>query len=77
MAFVNTDLIKDFFKPDISSHKKIKTSIGGIKLVMGNGLVFRESDSWKKEKKIISKSFNFEFLVSHIPKMKKVFDRNV
>lgn len=41
LAFVNPDLIKDFFKPDISSHNKIKTSIGGIALVMGNGLVFR------------------------------------
>ena len=41
LAFVNIDLIKDFFKPDISSHNKIKTSIGGIQLVMGNGLVFR------------------------------------
>jgi len=34
---------------------------------MGNGLVFRESDSWKTEKKILSKVFTFDGLIQNIP----------
>jgi hypothetical protein len=38
-----------------------------IKLLAGSGLVGAEGETWKRHRKIISSSFNFEFLKTNIP----------
>jgi cytochrome P450 len=40
-----------------------------------NGLVFSEHQNWKNKKKILSKTFNYEFIISKLPEMAKIADK--
>lgn len=46
--------------------------------IFPKGLIFLEKDDWKHHRKIISKVFNYDFIVEQIPTMiavaNKVFD---
>ena len=47
----------------------------GIRMIIGNGLVFSEGESWKRKRKIMSKLFNFELLKENIPKICSICDK--
>ena len=42
--------------------------------MFGQGLVFLEGDRWKSRRKILSKVFNFDFLINLVPLMSELFD---
>ena len=41
---------------------------------MQKGIVAAEDEYWKKKKKLLSKVFTFDFVVSQIPNMIKIAD---
>jgi len=40
---------------------------GGIKALVGKGLLFSEGAEWKKKRKIMSSVFNYDFIKDKIP----------
>lgn len=67
--------IKEFLQKQNLYHKDFQA----IRLLAGNGLVGAEGETWKRHRKIISSSFNFEFLKTNIPTIlnttKEFFDK--
>ena len=52
----------------------MKHRIAEIGILLGNGLLFAEGDEWKKEKKILTYVFNFDFIKNQTPKIIRICD---
>lgn len=50
--------------------------VANVKRALGNGIAFSEGDEWKRKRKIINKVFNFNFIISNIPKMIRLCNEN-
>jgi len=54
----------------LNQHLYTKSSHGDImRILLGTSLVFAEGEAWKRNRKIISNTFHFEFLKSNIHRM--------
>ena len=53
------------FAQKTSSYKKAEAG-DVVKFATGNGLVFIEGETWKRHRKIISSSFNYDFLKDNV-----------
>jgi len=66
LMLVDPVLVKEFYgKTD--KYIKSPLTITHFKLLMGNGLITSEGDTWKKHRRLISSLFHFEFLKMKIP----------
>ena len=59
--------IKEFLQKQ-HNYKKMHF-IDVLRPLVGKGLVSAEGDTWKRHRKIVSASFNFEFLKMNIPEI--------
>lgn len=64
----NLELVKKFYEPEsVYNFVKHPSFSEGIKMSFGEGIFFSEKDAWKRKRKIISKSFNYDLLIKNIP----------
>jgi cytochrome P450 len=72
----NPDMIKEMTSPDkLMIMNKLPSNYECFSSVFRNGLLFLEREDWKQHRKIISKVFNYDFIVSEIPTMITVADK--
>lgn len=69
------ELLKKFYEPE-SAYKLVKDLklSEGVRMTLGEGIIFSEKDIWKRKRKIISKAFNHDLLIKNIPIISKITD---
>ena len=76
--FINPDLLKIFFAPDnFPNYIKEELTVANTRRVLGYGIAFSEGGEWKRKRKIINTVFNFNFLMSIIPKIVEICNKNI
>ena len=75
LGIINPKLAQSFTNVEsLMTVEKDPTFFGLLKSVTPNGLLFLEGNDWKCRRKMMSKVFNHNFLMSHIPDIAKICD---
>jgi len=78
LDFTHPDFIKDFYSTEhLYDFPKLKMMSKPIERAMGSGIPFSEGDIWKKKRRIITKVFTFEFVLSKIEKMRQLCEKAI
>lgn len=72
----DTALIKEFYL-NTDCYVKEQLQLDFFPYLLGKGLVISEGDQWKKQKKMLSNTFHFEFLNSILPLVQKIAVRRI
>jgi len=76
----DTDLIKQFMSKETLTTIKDMSVFGTLSPMMLNGLVFTEGEHWKRQRKLLSQVFHFDYMNNSIPSIceatRKWIDRN-
>lgn len=77
VVFIEPNLGKEMLSAEkINVFPKEKNIIEGIKMIVGEGMVFTEGDPWKNKRKLMSKVFNFDLIRENIPKIADICDKS-
>ena len=69
-------MLKEILSPDkVMILPKEKKIIEVFFSILPKGLVAIEGNEWKHRRKLISKVFTYDFIISHIPMMSKIADQ--
>ena len=58
-------------------YPKSSMTVDGIKFLLGEGIGFSEGEEWKRKRRAISKLFNYDLIISNIPKICEIVDKNL
>ena len=76
ILLINMKLAQQFTSSDrVMLFPKVKFIVDLIQNTLGDGLAFKEGDSWKQRRKLLSKTFNFDYIKSLVPNIAVLFDR--
>jgi cytochrome P450 len=76
IILINMKLAQQMFNTDrFMFFPKFELMVDLMKHTLGNGLAFKEGDSWKQRRKLLSKTFNYDFLQKLVPGIAGLFDR--
>jgi len=70
LVLADPKILKDFFNQHDYYKKAEMTAM--YKNVLGNGIFFSEEDSWERRRRLISKSFHYEFIRAKLPYIKNI-----
>ena len=75
ISLINPALIKDFMSIEkTNNYPKFELLQKGLKIVVGDSLLFSEGNAWKRKKKIFSNVFNFELIKENISQFSAISD---
>ena len=73
---IKPELIKELISPEKAMYQaKFTGLIEPFTTIAKRGLVFLEKDEWKHHRKVLSKVFNFDFIISEVPNMSIIADK--
>ena len=70
VTIYDADLIKQFLNKESLTTIKYTGFIGSMSEFLANGLVFTEGEHWKRQRKLISQVFHFDYMNNSLPTIK-------
>jgi cytochrome P450 len=76
LAVINLDVMKETLTPDkVDIYHKNSFTFRGTAPLLGKGLLFNDGDMWRRKRRIISKFFTHEILLSNVGNIGDIVDR--